>query len=130
MNVIGEIKARLDKHSGVRYQSGRDFVSIPPQDSNGFAVRLDIDRSGFIVSFDGWHEPFANGEDALDCFAWGLSDACSLEVEFRGGMETKWIVQSLEDGSWVSDSEVGLIVIPFWLRKKIVHRQNHLIQGT
>jgi|SRR5215471_16175414 len=130
MDIIGEVKARLAKHPDVRYQSGRDFVSIPPQDPDGFTVRIDIDRSGFTVGFDGWHEHFDSAEDALECFARGLSDACRLEVEFRGRIETKWIDQSLEDGCWVSDSEVGLIFIPFWLRKKIVHRQNHLIQGT
>ena len=89
-----------------------------------------VDGSDFTVGFEGWHETFLDAKEALNCFAFGLSEACRLEVEFRGRMATKWAVQSLNDGSWVTESEVGLIFIPFWRKKRIVYRQNHLLPAT
>jgi hypothetical protein len=126
MDPIKEIETRLTKYPGVVYQSADDHISVPAGGPDGFGVRLDLDGPNFIVSFDGWHETFADVEEALNCFAMGLTGACRLEVEFRGRMARRWAVQWLNDGSWVTDSEVGLLLFPLWRRKQIVYRQNHL----
>jgi len=124
--AINEIKKRLAKYPGVVYQSRNSDISVPPRDSAGFAVSLHLQGTNFIVSFDGWHETFTEAEEAVNCFVMGLTDSCRLEVELRRGMARKWTLQQLSDGSWVTHSEVGLLLFPFWRRKRVVYRQNHL----
>ena len=76
------------------------------------------------------HEEFALPLEALNCFAFGLSAACRLCVVYRGAMPTKWIVEAQRDGTWVADSETGLILIPFWLPRRVVYLQNcRVIEG-
>jgi hypothetical protein len=124
-DVIAEIEVKLQKYSDVSYESTQDSITVHAQEEDGFAVACHVDdESRFTVSFDGWHETFRTPVEALNCFAFGLSGECRLVVELRGQVATKWIVQSKRDGSWVTDSEVGLILIPFWRRKRIVYRQN------
>ena len=127
MDVIKEAKTRLAKYRGVAYNATVDSISVQPQDDDGFSVSLHVRRSEFTVSFDGWHETFQSADEALNCFVFGLSDACRLELELRGRTATKWAVQSQQHGAWVTDSEVGLLLVPFWRRKRIVHRQNRLV---
>jgi hypothetical protein len=93
----------------------------------GFAVGLLASRSRYTVYFDGWHEEFTSEEDALDCFAFGLSPACRLAIIFRGRTATKWIVESLHDGQWTRDSVTGLLLQAFWREARVVYRQNTLI---
>ena len=127
MDVIKEVKARLAKYRSVAYNATKNSISVRPQDDDGFWVSLHVRGSEFTVSFDGWHETFRSANEALNCFVFGLSDACRLEVELRGRTATKWAVQSQQEGAWVTDSEVGLLLVPFWCRKRIVHRQNRLV---
>jgi len=130
MDIIAEIKARLAKYPGTRFAETPTSMEVLPQDAAGFPVTLYITDAGFTVSFAGWHEDFASPEEALNCFAFGLSAACRLCVVYRGAMPTKWIVEFQRDGTWVADSETGLILIPFWLPRRIVYLQNRLLPAT
>ena len=130
MDVIKEVKARLATYPGVEYKATVDSISVQPQDDDGFSVSLHVRRSEFTVSFDGWHESFRSADEALNCFVFGLSDACRLEMELRGRTATKWALQSRQQGRLVTDSEVGLLLVPFWRRKRIVHRQNRMVPAV
>ena len=75
MDVIEEIKSRLAKYSAARYTTSSSSITTLPQDASGFQVGLCVRGQKFVVSFDGWHEEFADAEEALNCFACGLEYA-------------------------------------------------------
>lgn len=127
VSAIAQIKQRLGEHPDARYVETPASIEVQPADESGFPVGLHVGREGFTVHFAGWHEDFDSEEAALDCFAFGLSDACRLRVVYRGRTPTKWIVESQVDGVWVRDSETGLILVPFWRPRRVVHLQNRLL---
>lgn len=127
-NVIEEVKNRLVKYPSVRYDADDSQITIHPHDSEGFTVSLSRQKTGFTVAFDGWHEEFDSGTEALECLAFGLSSDCRLRIECRGKMPIRWTVEFLEDGKWREESTTGLLLFPFWRRRRVVYRQNALIQ--
>ena len=128
MDIIRKIKEKLSRYPAVRFSEGRGAIEIHPADESGFKVSLRVLASGFLVHFDGWHEEFASEADALNCLAFGLSAECRLAVVLRGNTPVKWTLESLEDQGWTSDSEVGLLLQPFWRRPRVVYRQNHVVR--
>ena len=127
MNAIEEIKARLQKYPQARYEFGKRWIRVLPACDKGFAVELIAGRNRSEVYFKGWHESFADPEEAFNCFAFGLSSDCRLRVFQRGSFEYNWTVEYNEEGEWIEDSTTGLFLIPFWRRKRIVYLQNNLL---
>ena len=68
--------------------------------------------------FNGWREDFQQPEEALDCFAFGLSDECRLKETRRGSFAYRWTVESKQNGEWVADSETGLFLSRFGNHKQ------------
>lgn len=130
MSAIETIKARLAKYPHAQFTATETSIVVEPYKPDGFKVRLDVRPGGFTVSFEGWHEEFESENEALNCFAFGLSSACRLRTDLRGGFPYRWTVESLEDGRWVSDSTTGLLVFPFWRPRRTLHRQNHFVSAT
>ena len=126
MNVIEQIREKLKSYPSVESKKTVNSIAVLPSSDEGFEVRLDDNGETYTVSFEGWHEEFESAEEALDCFAFGLSSECRLKELRKGGSPYRWIVESKVDGSWSSDSETGLLIYPFWKRSEIVYRQNHL----
>lgn len=81
----------------------------------------------FEVYFNGWHEGFTDASEALECFAFGLSDKCRLKEYSRGDSVYKWTVEHEIDGSWQADSTTAVIFTPFWKSKTVRILQNRLI---
>ncbi len=127
MDAIAKAKAKVAGYPRVRYSEAAGSIEVEPQDESGFTVGLRVHGGGFTVRFDGWHEEFTSENEALSCFAFGLSEACRLAVTYHGSMPTKWVVESLRGGAWVPDSETGLLLFPFWRRKRVVYRRNRVI---
>jgi hypothetical protein len=127
MNAVAKIRQKLASYPEVRHVATDSSVVIEPFEDSGFSVGLEQHRRGYTVSFEGWHEEFASSEEALDCFAFGLSEACRLRVTYRGHTAVKWAVQAGEAGEWIEDSEVGLLFVPFWRQRRVVVLQNHLL---
>ncbi len=127
MNPIDEIKTKLRNYPDVKYESTDSSITVFPSSDTGFDVALDIASGNYTVSFNGWHENFADASEALDCFAFGLSDACRLKEDRRGQFAYRWTVESKQNGRWVADSETGLFLFPFWKRAEVVYLQNSLI---
>jgi hypothetical protein len=124
--LIERIKDKLAKHPRCKYAATTTSLETEPADG-GFSVGVRIGNSAIVVNFDGWHEHFASDEDALNCFAFGLSEACRLEVVYRGDLPVRWTVQSQRDGGWVSDSTTGMVLTPFWRSRSVRHLQNNLL---
>src|SRR5215204_3167242 len=127
MDVIEEIKAKLQKYAHAKFESDDSSVSVFPTSDDGFTVGLTVNRGSYTVSFDGWHEDFRDKEEALNCFAFGLTSDCRLKEYRRGNVTYKWLVESKENGEWVEDSETGLFLFPFWKKKEMRYLQNDLI---
>ena len=133
MSAIQRIKDKLVKYPQVKYVVTTTSIVVYPLSSNGFAVSLHTSRPSsehrYTVHFDGWHEDFESEEEALNCFAFGLSDSCRLRVAKRGRRRYRWTVEAFTDGGWREDSTVGLFMFPFWRQRVIVYLQNDLIAG-
>ena len=126
MKAIEQIKAKLS----VTFETGESSITVLPTSSKGFSVGLEITGMTHTVFFNGWHEDFQRQEEALDCFAFGLSDKCRLKEWRRGSFAYRWTVESQQDGEWVADSETGLFLFPFWKTKIIHYLQNDLITSA
>jgi hypothetical protein len=129
VDPIRDIRERFHKYPAARFEEGIGYIRYLPDSSDGFSISFHINESEYVVSYDGWHEHFQDVESALNCFAFGLSDACRLKVVSRHGTPHKWIVESRANGDWALESETGLIFFPFWRRPKIEYRQNSLIKA-
>ena len=129
MNAIQKIKTMLSAYPDVRYSESADGIEVHPRDQSGFTVGLRVTPSSFTVYFEGWHEEFTSEDEALGCFAFGLSPKCRLAVVFRGNTETKWVVEGFENGAWTSDSETGLLLQPFWRSARVEYRQNRILNA-
>jgi hypothetical protein len=126
MSVIERIREKLKSYPSVEFKETADSITVLPNSNEGFEVRLDDNGETYTVSFEGWHEEFESAEEALDCFAFGLSSECRLKELRKDGSPYRWIVESKVDGSWTGDSETGLLIYALWKRSEIVYRQNRL----
>ena len=128
--VISRIKEKLQRYPHVTYTTTDGHLEIPAQSPTGFRVWIQERANGCTVGFDGWHEEFTDGDEALNCFAFGLSTACRLRVFSRGSADYKWQVLRQVDGEWVADSETGLLIFPFWRRSIQRDLHNDIINAA
>lgn len=126
--LIERIKEKLTKYPLCKYAATTTSLQTEPADG-GFSVGVRIGKGEIVVNFEGWHEHFTAEEDALNCFAFGLSEDCRLEVAYRGDLAVSWTVQSETDAGWVSDSTSGMVLTPFWRSRSVRHLQNHVVPG-
>jgi hypothetical protein len=103
-----------------------DRIIVTCENHDSFEVSFHAHGDAYQVGFDSWHEHFDAEEDALNCFAFGLSDECRLKVAKRGKTECSWTVQAWQDYKWVDDTTTCMIFIPFWRSKHIEYRHNVL----
>lgn len=130
MNLIEDIKARLKKYPDVRYEWDASSITVRPSSPDGFAVMLVVSApNSYTIAFDGWHEDFEDPEEALEVFAFGLSNECRLKEFRRGRFAYKWTVESLEDGRWEEQGTTGLLLFPFWMKKSVRYLQNNLLRS-
>ncbi|HKR59369.1 MAG TPA: hypothetical protein VJS64_06510 [Pyrinomonadaceae bacterium] len=127
MNPIEEIKSRLRKYPDVKYESTASSITVLALSDTGFNVGFEGAAGRYTVFFNGWHEEFSDAGEALDCFAFGLSDECRLKEHRRGHFAYRWTVEAKQNGQWVPDSETGLFLFPFWKHSEVVYLQNNLI---
>ncbi|MCP3929939.1 MAG: hypothetical protein GY705_12665 [Bacteroidetes bacterium] len=133
MNVIDKIKKKLENYPEVAFEETESDITILPKDSSGFEVNLWKDEKEIIVSFEGWHEHFerSNEEDALNCFALGLSVHSRLKVYSKDGKDYRWTLHliDLETNEWqFSGTTMVFRLLKFWKSKQIRYLQNSMIK--
>jgi len=136
MNPIEEIKSRLRKYPHARWEIHENRITVFPGDEDGFSVSLVDNAPHYTVSFDAWHEEYEGAEEALNAFAFGLSEDCRLKIDYRGSQAHVWNVEE-KDGNgewfpcqWIGCNEMGLLAPPlFWLKKRCEYRQNTWIKS-
>jgi hypothetical protein len=128
MSIITRILEKLQKYPDIRYQYLDRSLTIYACNSTGFDISVIESEDQIIVSFAGWHEhfPITEGESALNCVAFGLSEDCRLEVRQRSNVSYKWLLQRREGDEWKTDSQTGKWFFPFWRKRKITYLQNRL----
>ena len=114
----------------MRYAETSGSIEVRPADENGFTVGLHEGAGEIVVSFEGWHEHFKAEFEALNCFAFGLSESCRLRVGYRGAMPVSWTVEAARDGTWIPDSKTGLLFVPFWRSKRVRYLQNRWLPAA
>ncbi len=125
--ILATLLSKLEKYPQLNYQINNNCITIDVPTVNGFTVWLSVNKSDYTVGYDGWHEKFDNEESALNAFAFGLSNQYRLATEKRGKTACKWVLEFKDGDEWKTDSETGLIFIPFWRKKSIEYRQNNII---
>jgi hypothetical protein len=132
MNPITEIKSRLKKYPDLITEVRERFISVKPDTANGFEVWFSDDEHEYTVGYDGWHEHFdkTEVEEALNCFAFGLTSECRLKVKSRGGNSYKWVMEALEDGVWVACSTTALFSFSFWQKAEIKYLSNDVLKNA
>lgn len=126
--AIAIIEEKLRKYPNVIYTTKDRRLEVPAQSPTGFCVWIVERTNGYTVGFEGWHEEFKGADEALNCFAFGLSNTCLLRVFRRGGTDYKWQVLNQQKGEWVADSETGLLLFPFWRRSIQRDLQNDILK--
>jgi hypothetical protein len=126
VNPVDKIRAKFEQRLDVKVEATDTAVTVSRRDAVGFPVTLECVDDGYLVFFDGWHERFDQEKDALSCFAFGLSDQCRLVTTYRGDLPVKWTVECREHDAWRADSTTGLLLVPFWRRRRIELRTNGL----
>ena len=128
--TINEVISRLKKYPEAEYELNAESITVNPNNENGFPVTLtDNGNENFTVAFDFWHEEFDNENDALNCFAFGLSKDCRLKLTKKGNKPIKWTVESIENGVWKEDCSTGLVNLSFWKKSEFEFLQNDLIKN-
>jgi hypothetical protein len=127
--IIKKIKEQLEKFPDVEITHNyENSISVKPKDESSFPVTLTIDDNKYTINFKGWYRDFFTEDEALDCFAFGLSNDCRLKVISVNKIEYRWILELKEAGKWVEDSEANLSLFPFWKKKKITYYRNKLLK--
>lgn len=125
--IISKIKEQIQKNKEIIILEEDDTsITVKPRNENSFPVSMLVKYNKFWVYFKGWNEGFYSEEEALDYFAFGLSDNCRLKVITVGEVEYKWILECKEDGQWVEESIQGIPLFPFWEKNDIVYYQNKI----
>ncbi len=130
MGAVERIAKRLQRHPDLVYRMSGGTVTVEPPTANGFAVSLTEDAGKWVVGFGGWHEHFSSEDEAVNCFAFGLSDSCRLRVHYRGSFPYRWTVEARAGDGWREDSTTGLMFFPFWRRSRVEYRQNAVLNGA
>jgi hypothetical protein len=124
---IRNLSEKLSHYPDARCQIEEDRIEVSGDGESEFSVALYDCGKELIVSYGGWHDHFTDEEEALRCFAFGLSRQCRLKVYSRGEFEYKWTVQSQENGGWQDIDTTGLLFFPIWRKMTVKYLQNTLL---
>ena len=126
MQPLEKIREKLSAHPELLVRDEGESLTITASQPHGFDVSFAQDDDGYVVSFGPWHEHFSqsDADSALECFAFGLSENSRLRVHSRGGVDYRWTLEALEDGSWRTYSTTCLLLFPYWRRRNVRYLQN------
>lgn len=131
-DVLGIIEEKLKAYPQICYERSEDSITVEPRDDRGFSVSLflvgDAPKVSYAVYYDGWHDEIENAEEAIECFAYGLSPECRLLETSRNGEPYKWTMEYKAESGWAEHSTTSLIFTKFWKKKTERYLQNHLIR--
>lgn len=132
---IAELLEKLSKYPEVEYhetvQEGFRTLRIEPLDEEGFPVTLEDDLDEWTVQYGygSAHFRFDVAEDALELIAMTLSEDARLVEVWYGDFPQKGSIQVWTGDRWRTTYASGILIWPFWRRKRVVVRRNRLIKS-
>jgi hypothetical protein len=105
-------------------------ITVQPASPDGYAVSLEIGGGDCVVSLEGWHEHFAEADEAIAFFGLALSVDARLAITYRGETPVAWTFEVLEGEHWRAVGTTSLKFTPFWRKKHVVHRRNALVGAS
>lgn len=129
-STIWKIKEKIIAHNEIKIvEENENSIIVKPDGEKSFPITVLKKDGKYFVYFKGWNQSFDTEEEALDVFAFGLSEDCRLKVVTVKDVEYKWILEYKENGKWNKDSETNIGMFPFWLKKQIKFYQNNVIKN-
>ena len=74
------IISKLGDYCEIDIDASEHHIIVSCKNPDSFDVSFHAFDERFQVGFDGWHEHVESEDDALKCFAFGLSEECPLKV--------------------------------------------------
>ena len=129
---LDAIREKLRRYPQLSVADDGDRIMVAAQTADGFDVSFDAGGDEYTVHMAGWHAHFdpSQIDTALNCFAFGLSDAARLKVHSRGGRDYCWTLEAFEDGEWRTDSTTGQLFFRFWCRKTVRYLRNAVVVSS
>ena len=128
VTVIEKIKEKITKLADLEItEESINSITVKPKHEKSFPVSLVYQQEKYFLYFKAWNAIYTTEEEALDAFAFGLSDDCRLQVISFGETEYKWILEYRENGKWIKESETAIQLFPFWQKKRVNYYQNKVI---
>src|SRR5512144_2707090 len=128
-SILARARRKLSRYPGLRCRFGRLSLAIEAPSPDGFPIHLHVRPRSFSVSLGGWRRRFDRDDDALECVEFGLSSSCRLMVEYRGSIACAWTVEARQYGVWQRHHRTARWLSPFWLKPRVVYRQNRVEGG-
>ena len=129
MPLIEQVAGELGRYPAIRFRREGNRLEVDPASPEGFQVSIASEGGRHLVHYEGWHEDFADADQAMGCFLSGLTAGVRLKVTKRGDSPHLWTVEVREGEGWKPAGTVGLLFFPFWRRKTVVTLQNRWIEG-
>ena len=133
MDPFDEIEKRLQKYPNTKFESRDGHLTVFPVDDDGFPVTLEFDAKirEYVVTFGEFsHLHFSDSSEALEWFAFGLSDACRIETIYRDRTPVRSNIQSREGDYWRTVNETAILIPLFWKKRSRKMQQNNLIEAS
>lgn len=127
--TISKIKEKIKPFKDLEIlEELENSITVKPKHEKSFPITFIVGNNSYSVHFKGWNSTLTSEEEALDLFAFGLSNDCRLQVFSAGNVEFKWILETKENNKWIKSGEEKIVLFPFWQKKKIETYQNKIIK--
>ena len=117
----------MANYPDIIYEYGPNYLKVPPITPSGFEVSLYKDRGNFIVFFMSWFEIFTDEEEALNYFAFGLSNSVRIKMFLKDNFAYKWSLEYFDEGDWHHHDTLTLPDYPLGNTSRVKYLSNHLI---
>jgi hypothetical protein len=125
--VLAKLRAGLQHVPQAVIDETATSITVEPAGPDGYAVSLEVSGGECVVSLEGWHERFADGDEAIAFFGLALSVDARLAITYRGETPVEWTFEVLEGENWRAVGTTSRKLAPFWRKKHVVHRRNALV---
>lgn len=122
MGALQKLKLTLAER-GIAFVEAPSSITVKTKGQTGFDASLHEGEETTVV-FEGWHDHFADPEEAVRCFLAGISSQCRIRVTERGGKPHSWVLERRRDDQWVPYSTTGHLFFQFWRAPKVKYLQN------
>ncbi len=124
-----KVKEKLEELHEVSYRVEGNIITVFPKNNYGFEVSFVALENKYYVYYNSWHQEFRNEEDAISCFAFGLTNRCRLKINSRGKRDYKWVLEYEDRGEWKEYSKTMGFDIQFWKKTDVRYLTNNILRS-